>query len=165
VTLNRLYAPGAAVGVVIFAIAVALYMGVLDNREVSQEANNHVQRGIQLYQQGALPEAEFVLKETLMAFPKEWKAAYYLGVVKTLSKEFDQAIPYLEKAYALHPMESKIPNALGVAYFKLGKLDLAKGYFAASLDLDRSNTDTKALFDAMARLQRRARLAENSKID
>ena len=124
-----------------------------------QEAESHIQRGIQLYQQGAFPAAEVELNKTMEAYPDEWRAPFYLGIIKTFLKQFDQSIPYLEQAFLLNPTEPKIPNALGVAYYKLGRLDMAKGYFAVSLELDPANTDTKAIYDSMAKLQRRTRLA------
>jgi tetratricopeptide (TPR) repeat protein len=164
-TLKGVYEIGTVIVFVAVIILVTIYVYFPTNRDVSLEAETHVQRGIQLYQQGALAAAEVALKDTLKAYPDEWRVPFYLGIIKTLHKQFEQAIPHLERAYTLNPTEPKIPNALGVAYFKLGRLDLAKGYFAASLALDPANTDTKAMFDAMAKLQRRARLAENSKVD
>jgi tetratricopeptide (TPR) repeat protein len=149
----------------IATVLLAWYLIFPANRDVSKEAEIHVQQGIQFYQKGAFSEAETALNDTLKLYPDEWRAPFYLGIINTLQRQFEKAIPYLEQAYALNPMESKIPNALGVAYFKLGKLDLAKGYFKASLALDQMNTDTKAMFDNMAKLQRRTILAENSKVD
>ena len=124
-----------------------------------QKAESQIQRGIQLYQQGAYPAAVVELNKTMEAYPDEWRAPFYLGIIMNLFKQFDQSIPYLERAFLLNPTEPKIPNALGVAYFKLGRLDMAKGYFAVSLELDPANTDTKAIFDSMAKLQRSTRLA------
>lgn len=162
-TWKQAYILGCLVGVVFAVFSVALlYTDFLTRREAAQEAESHVQRGIQLFQQGALAEAEAALNKSLHADPDEWRAPYYLGVIKTFVTQSEQAIPYLERAYALNPTEPKIPNALGVAYYKLGRLDLAKGYFAASLTLDPANKDTRGMVDNMVRLQRRARLAEET---
>jgi tetratricopeptide (TPR) repeat protein len=164
-TLKGVYTFGATVIGLVVIVLLVWYMVFPTNNDVSLEAEAHVQRGIQFYKKGTFPEAETALKDTLKLYPDEWRAPFYLGVIKTLLKQFELAIPYLEQAFVLNPTEPKIPNALGVAYFKLGKLDLAKGYFKASLALDPANTDTKAMFDNMAKLQRRTRLAENSKVD
>ena len=59
-------------------------------------------------------------------------------------------------ASRVDPNDAGALNNLGVVYFKLDRLDMAKGYFWASLDLDPTNTEAKGLMETMAKLQRRA---------
>ena len=88
--------------------------------------------------------------------PGEWRAPFYRGIIQIHLGDYSLAISHLEHAFKLNPEQPKTANALGVAYFKLGKLDLAKGYFSTSLELDPGNDDTRAMVETMARLQRRA---------
>ena len=54
----------------------------------------------------------------------------------------------------MNPGEADIPFALGVAYFKLGNLALAKGYFASVVEIDPGHEEARGLVDAMANLER-----------
>jgi tetratricopeptide (TPR) repeat protein len=153
------WAVSAAVAVVIAVASLALTLEFRAGRQQLRDARAHLERGIHLYQQGAFAAAQTELRETVRTDPDAWRAPFYLGVIQVHLKRYELAIPFLERAFNSNPTEPKIPNALGVAYFKLGRLDMAKGYFAASLEIDPANADTKALFATMAKLQRRDELA------
>ena len=133
------------------------------HRDNVRIARLHLERGIKLYHQKAYVEAEGELRRALRADPTEWKAPFYVGAIQIERKRFALAIPYLERALTLNLTDPKILNALGVAYFKLGRLDMARGYFWASLDLDPSNRDAQGLMETMAKLQLRAELGGASK--
>ncbi len=94
---------------------------------------------------------------------RDWKAPFYVGAIEIERGRYELAIPYLERALNLNPMEPKILNALGVVYFKLGRLDMAKGYFWASIDLDPAGRDAAGLMETMARLQWRTSQAAGAK--
>jgi Flp pilus assembly protein TadD len=166
--MTRKQTAGLWAAVAVFAaaaggLAVHLDLG-LPGDDGDSVARQQLQRGIHLYDQGALAEAQAELRSVLRADPKEWRAPFYVGVIQIQRGRYGLAIPYLERALGLNPTEPKIVNALGVTYFKLGRLDMAKGYFRASLALDPANADANALFETMAKLQRRAALAETAKV-
>jgi Flp pilus assembly protein TadD len=151
----------ASVFLVVFGVAMVAALVVFvqnwqASRETLRRAQAHLKRGVHLYQQKAYPHAQAELRRALRAKPDDWKAPFYVGAIQVEEKRFGLAIPYLERALTLNPTEPKILNALGVAYFKLGRLDMAKGYFWASLEADPSNKDAKGLVETMAKLQWRA---------
>jgi len=150
-------------GVVALAGLVAWFLEVRAEQERVQQAKVHLKRGIHLYQQKEFPGAELELRRAFRANREEWQAPFYVGVVQIERKRFGMALPYLERALALRPTEPKILNALGVAYFKLGRIDMAKGYFWAALEVDPGNSDAKGLMETMAKLQWRAAQAAASK--
>jgi len=161
---KKAVALGAVVAII--ALCATLLAPRIDSWSRGDEnpiAERHLERGIHLYEQGALADAQTELRLALRADPEEWRAPFYVGVIQIQRKRHALAIPYLERALKLNPEEPKIANALGVAYFNLGRLDMAKGYFRASLALDPGNADAKSLFETMAKLQRRAALTERSK--
>lgn len=140
-------------------ISLAVALGIMANRDTHQEAQARVESGIHLYLKAAYPEAQTDFRRVMQLNPGEWKAPFYMGIIKIHLNNYGMAIPFLERALSLNPTEPKIANALGVAYFKLGRLDMAKGYYGATLELDPGNKDAKSLYTAMEKLQRRAELA------
>ena len=149
-----------ALGIIMATIiSLAVALGIMANRDALQEAETRVERGIHLYQQVKYPEAQVELRTVMRLNPDEWKAPFYMGIIKIYLKNYSMAVPFLERALNLNPTDSKVANALGVAYFKLGRLDMAKAYFAVSFELDPANKDAKSMFGNMAKLQRRAELA------
>ena len=150
------WALGAA-GLVVLGIVLIVSTVVIPARQERLEAaRTSLDRGIHLYQQGAYEAAWAELAKAQEADPDEWRAPFYRGIIQIHLEDFSLAISHLEHAFSLDPAQPKTANALGVAYFKLGKLDLAKGYFSTSLELDPGNDDTRAMVETMARLQRRA---------
>ena len=147
---------GAIGLIVVGAVLLALTLWIPEHQDKLDAARAALERGIHLYQQGSYEAAQVELGEALKADPDEWRTPFYLGIIQIHLKRYSPAIPYLERAFILKPTQPKIPNALGVAYFKLGKLDLAKAYFATSLELDPDTADTRAMLETMTRLQRRA---------
>jgi type IV pilus assembly protein PilF len=154
--LGHRWAAGAIGLIVIAAALLALTLGTPARQDRLEAARIALDRGIHLYQQGAYDAARIELDKAREANPDEWRTPYYLGIIQIHLKQYGKAIPPLEQAFLLNPSQPKVPNALGVAYFKLGKLDLAKGYFATSVELDPDNADTRAMLETMTRLQRRA---------
>lgn len=145
----------AAFGIALLVLPVLLFE--TQERQADRRASQiHLERGMRLFHAKAFLDAERELRWALRADPEEWKAPFYVGAVQIERKRYGLAIPYLERALFLNPTEPKILNALGVVYFKLGRIDMAKGYFWASLDIDPMNESAKGLMETMAKLQRRA---------
>lgn len=156
----KLRLSSALIVVVLILAGATASLSLLYNARARSEAAHlaavHLERGIGLYQRKDYVHAEGVLRRALRTNPDDWRAPFYVGVIQIERQRYGLAIPYLERALALNTREPKILNALGVVYFKLERLDMAKGYFWASLDLDPTNTEAKGLMETMAKLQRRA---------
>lgn len=146
-------------------IVIGLVEAQLSHRDNLQLAQVHLERGIQLHRQKAYLPAKKILIQALRADPKSWQASFYLGAGNMELKRYAAAIPFLERALSLAPEEQKIYKMLGVIYYKLGKLDMAKGYFSAYLDLDPGNSDARGLIESMTKLQRGIALAATEKIN
>lgn len=144
---------------------VALLIDADVRRQAAHRAQLHLERGIRLYNQKSFPRAEFELRRALRINRNEWKIPFYMGAVKIERKMYGEAIPYLEFALTHNPEEPKILNALGLAYFKMGRLDMAKGYYTASIELDPTNVGARGLLETMAKLQRRAENASGEAKD
>ena len=70
-------------------------------------------------------------------------------------KDYDTAAASLESALVRDPQDTGVLYALGVVWYKLGDISLAKGYFAAVLEINPNDEQAKGLMDIMARLERR----------
>lgn len=116
----------------------------------------HRQKGMELFNARAFADAQRMLDLAVRADPGDWEATYFAGLAEIELKQFDRAVPYLEKALTLQPREVKIITALGVCYFKMGRLDMARGYFWAAFAADPGNADARGLVETMAKLQWRA---------
>jgi tetratricopeptide (TPR) repeat protein len=96
--------------------------------------------------------------EVLQGIPEgvldDWHLPYYTATAMVMLKDYESAVPELEKALALNPQETVILFELGVVYYKLGKLALSKGYFASVVEIDPSNEEARGLMDIMANLER-----------
>lgn len=155
----------ASVVIVPTLLAVWLAEAQQRYRENLQVAQVYLQRGIQLHQQEAYLQAQGDLIQALRSDPKDWQAPFYLGAGQMERKKYAAAIPFLERALSLDPTEQKIYKMLGVVYYKLGQLDMAKGYFTAYLELDPDNYDAKGLIASMTKLQRSTALAAAAEIN
>ena len=102
---------------------------------------------------------------TTRAEPKAWQAFFYLGAGNFELKRYDAAIPFLERALFLAPTEQKIYKMLGVIYYKLGQLDMARGYFTSYFELDLNNKDARGMIEMIAKLQRSTALAATKEIN
>lgn len=100
-----------------------------------------------------------------MGRSKRLESTFLSGAGNFELKRYNAAIPFLERALFLAPTEQKIYNMLGVIYYKLGQLDMAKGYFSAYRELDPDNMNARGMIETMAKLQRSTALAATKKIN
>ena len=82
------------------------------------------------------------------------RARYYEGSSHMMLNDYEAAVVNLESALALEPQNTGVLYALGVAYYKLGNLAVAKGYFGAVLEINPNDEQAKGLLDIMAKLER-----------
>jgi tetratricopeptide (TPR) repeat protein len=87
---------------------------------------------------------------------QEAKALYDQGAEYIQLKDFESAVEILEQAHVLNPEDAGTLYALGVAYYKLGNLKLAKAYFTSVLEINPNDEQAKGLMDIMARLERQS---------
>ena len=135
------------------------------HRDTLQMAQVNLEHGIQLHRQKQYLPAKKVLIQALRADPEAWEAAFYLGAGNFELKRYNAAIPFLERALFLAPTEQKRYKMLDVIYYKLGQLDMARGYFSAYRELDPDNYDARGMIETMAKLQRSTALAATEKIN
>ena len=93
---------------------------------------------------------------------QEAKALYDQGSEHIQLKDYKSALESLEQAHVLNPEDTGTLFALGVVYYKLGNLKLAKSYFASVLELNPNDEQAKGLMDMMAKLERQTEAARIS---
>ena len=142
----------------VFALSVAagLYINKSSQNKTYEQARLMLDSGITLFNEKKHEEAFQALESIPKGSDFEWQARYYQGSALIMQKDYEAALDYLERALEVAPTEARIMHALGVAYFKLGKLDLAKAYYAAVLEINPEDEEAKGLMEIMANLQRRS---------
>ena len=112
--------------------------------------------GVGHYERQEYDLALEVLKQVPEGSVEKARALYYAGSSYVMLKDYESATVPLEQGLALNPRDTGTLYALGVAYFKLGNLSLAKGYFAALVEINPNDEQAKGLYDTMARLERQS---------
>ena len=93
---------------------------------------------------------------------QEAKTLYDQGSENIQLKDYTSALESLEQAHVLNPRDTGTLFALGVVYYKLGNLKLAKSYFASVLEINPNDEQAKGLMDMMAKLERQTEAARIS---
>ena len=93
---------------------------------------------------------------------QEARALYDQGSEHIQQKDYTSALESLEQAHVLNPEDTGTLFALGVVYYKLGNLKLAKSYFASVLEINPNDEQAKGLMDMMAKLERQTEAARIS---
>jgi tetratricopeptide (TPR) repeat protein len=148
----------AVVLVLILAIAGGFHLYNTKQQEIQEQAVQSLDLGISLFRENKHAESLEVLQGIPDGAIEDWHLPYYTATAMVMLKDYESAIPELEKALALNPQETVILFELGVVYFKLGKLALSKGYFAKVVEIDPNNEEAKGLMDIMANLERQSDL-------
>jgi tetratricopeptide (TPR) repeat protein len=155
-----LFSGGSAVLVAGILLWVALPSpGQPDKRLEAQEL---LAAGIAMFTEQKYEQALEALQRVPQSSEYASKARYYEGSTHLMLRDFESAIAALDRAVALNDEDVGSLFALGVAYFKLGNLKMAKAHFSLVLDApndDGSSTELKeqaqGLVDVMAKLERR----------
>ena len=122
-------------------------------QETRQQATTSLDRGIALFREKKYAESLTELQGIPDGVIQDWHLPYYTASAHVMLKEYQSAVPELEKALALNPQQTLILFELGVVYYKLGKPGLSKGYFASVVEIDPTHEEAKGLMDIMARLE------------
>ena len=145
-----------AAAVVLCVLGAALYFLVLqpERQAVSFQAGELLADGIGHYERKEYDLALEVLQQVPDGTVEEAQALYYAGSSYMMLKDYESAAVELEKALAVSPDSAGTLFALGVVYYKLGNLKLAKSYFASVLEINPGDEQAKGLMDIMAKLER-----------
>jgi len=144
------------IGIVFIAMIVtAANMYRVEQHSQSEQEKALTYEGIAQFREGQYEQSLQTFRRIPQDSINDWHIPYYMGSAMIRLNDFKSAVLQLEKAHTLNPDEKNIPFALGVAYYKLGKLSLAKAYFGEVLKIDPGNEEAKGLMDIMASLERK----------
>ena len=139
-------------------LAGVLWLLVLqpDREPVSYSADELLADGIGHFERKEYEMALEVLQQVPDGQAETARARYYQGSSHIMLKDYAAAAASLESALALDQKNTGVLYALGVAYYKLGSLSVAKGYFGAVLEINPNDEQAKGLLDIMAKLERQS---------
>lgn len=143
-----------AIALILVVTAVSAIYAYRINQEKQANALLLMGQGITQFKQKQYETALETLRSISPDVVEDWRIPYYTGTTLIKLKDYESAAVSLEQALILNSNEKDIPFALGVVYFKLGKLSLSKSYFHSVLELDPDNKDARGLMDIMAKLER-----------
>ena len=145
----------AGVSLVLSVALITYWYSGADSR-ARAEREELLGQGIALFES---QEYENAL-ETLESIPAdqvdEWEVPYYIGSSHLMLEDYRLAAKSLEQALTLNHHDAGILYALGVAYYKLGNVKLAKAYFASVLEINPDDRHAKGLMDIMAKLEQQS---------
>ena len=142
----------------VLLLAGALWIFVLqpEREAITFPADELLADGIGHFKRQEYDLALEVLQQVPDGRSETAQARYYEGSSYMMLKDYEAAVVSLESALALDPRNTGVLYALGVAYYKLGNLTLAKGYFGAVLEINPNDEQAKGLMDIMAKLERQS---------
>jgi Flp pilus assembly protein TadD len=148
----------AIVAGVALALSVALtmywYSGV--ESRARAERQELLAQGVAQFEANEFEKALETLESIPAGQVEEWEVHYYIGSSHLMLQDYRLASESLEKALVLNHHDAGILYALGVAYYKLGNVELAKAYFASVLEINPDDRHAKGLMDIMAKLEQQA---------
>lgn len=161
-----------AAGTAAIAIAAIAYWMLVQQPARQAEAARVEQAmlasGVRLYGEKEFEKALQVFERIQGDSDRAAEARYYQGNAYILLKDYVSAAEQLEQSLALNDRDADTRFALGVVYYKLGNLQLARAYFASVLEIepetdeDRERREEAAgLMDIVARLERQQSAAES----
>lgn len=144
-----------AAGVLLLILAALWFLVLQPERgAVSYSSVELVADGIGHFERKEYDLALEVLRQVPEDHAESSQARYYEGSSYMMLNDYEAAVVSLESALALDPQDPGVLYALGVAYYKLGNLDLAKAYFGEVLKINPNDEHAKGLMDIMAKLER-----------
>lgn len=143
----------AFIVIVLLTGAVAAFWWINGDSTRDSKHVASLEQGIALFEQKQYPEVLAELEPLATGGSENWRVYYYLGSTHMMLKDYAAAATALEQSLSLRPEESGTLYALGVVYYKLGKLSLAKAYFGAVLEINPNDEQAKGLMDIMTKLE------------
>ena len=151
--LNVILISGAG-ALLILSVALWFLVPQPNQQNDAIKVEELLQSGIKLFKGKKYNETLETLALIPSGSPQEAKARYYQGSVHIMLKDFESAAGYLEQALTLNSKDVGVLYSLGVTYYKLGNVKLAKSYFTSVLEINPNDEQAKGLFDIMAKLER-----------
>jgi tetratricopeptide (TPR) repeat protein len=147
---------------VLLALSVALWFFVVQPGQEAEaiRAEEALNAGIALFDEKKYDEVLQELRRVPSGSAQEAQALYYKGSAHMMLKDYQSAALELEKSLTSNPASAGTLYALGVVYYKLGNLKLAKSYFASVLEINPNDEQAKGLMDIMAGLERQTETAK-----
>lgn len=119
-------------------------LALLSGPAVAQEsAAARYNRGVKLYQEGKLDEAQTEFEAVLAADAKDTETMVWLALIALGRDHASKAAELLTQAATLKPEDDLIQNNLGSAYLALGQLDDAVAAFRKAAALAPKNADAQ----------------------
>ena len=145
----------SGVGALLF-LSVALWFLVVQPYQQNQakQAEELLATGIKFYNEKKFSETLDTLARIPSGSAGEAKVRYYQGSAHIMLKDFESAVDYLGQAHRLNSQDTGALYGLGVAYYQLGQVKLAKSYFASILEINPQDEQARGLLDIMAKLER-----------
>jgi tetratricopeptide (TPR) repeat protein len=143
--------------------AVAHYERAVEMAPQFSEAWNHL--GTIAYQARDYTRAESCFRKALDAGPNSFQPLVNLGGVSINLGKFEEALQYNLYAALARPNDALANSQLGMSYFYLGKLDLARKYLAAAKRLDPAHFSHPQLMLAEIALRRQDRTAAAGELE
>lgn len=146
----------SAIILIVLSACVWIYAKDSRHQKMLVRADGAIETGIALFKEKKYPEALRIFANIPDGAPRAWYARYYQGSTHIMLKDYQQAIRPLEQALSLNPTETQVMHALGVVYFKLGKLKISKAYYASILEIDPGDSEARGFLETMTNLERRS---------
>ena len=152
-----------AAGALVLLAGALWFFALQPEREaVTYPAADLLADGIGHFERKEYDLALEVLRQVPDGAAESARARYYEGSSYMMLDNYEAAVGSLESALALEPQNMGVLYALGVAYYKLGNLAVAKGYFGAVLEINPNDEQAKGLMDIMAKLERESSVPAES---
>jgi Tfp pilus assembly protein PilF len=103
-------------------ILVAVAMTATARQRPKSASDPHIQKALELEQQGSAAEAEKAWTEASQANPRNPEPYAHLALLKARQQDYKAAIPLYRKALALDPTRPAVRLNLGLALFKAERL-------------------------------------------
>lgn len=103
-----------------------------------------VRKGITLFDENKIPEAEGCLNEAVKLSPRSFKARYNRGKMRIDLNRLEDGIADLEKACDIKPTQDKPHELLGEAYTRLGHEEKGALHWKIAEELRKNNKKTKS---------------------
>jgi predicted O-linked N-acetylglucosamine transferase (SPINDLY family) len=94
-----------------------------------------LEEAILLHKKGQLKEAEKLYKLILKSSVNNFEATHLLGIIKIQSKQFEEAIKWINRAIVINKNDHSVFNNLGVCYKELKKYPEALNSFKTAIKI------------------------------
>ena len=98
-----------------------------------------INTALSYHNQGKIDLADKIYVEVLSQDPENYTANQLHGIALCQKTKYKDALPYLEKAYAMNQNNYEVNNNLGLAYKGLHSFDKSKKYFLNAIEIDPEN--------------------------